>query len=192
MPAPSSCDRLTLRVVLFKVSPLVGRIYLMKMAARRQLRPSTKHGWAIFDTCLGCMACMTACPSGVDYAKLVEATRAQIERRFTRPAPEKRFRRFLFSIFTRPARLRALLLPLRLYQKAGLEALALRMGTPKLLSATAAGHGGKVSHTYRVGRPKTEIPTRSKNKVGTCNELLFLVGRQRTLRPASRRPPQEA
>jgi NAD-dependent dihydropyrimidine dehydrogenase PreA subunit len=111
MPTPSSCDRLTLRVVLFKVSPLVGRIYLMKMAARRQLRPSTKHGWAIFDTCLGCMACMTACPSGVDYAKLVEATRAQIERRFTRPAPEKRFRRFLFSIFTRPARLRALLLP---------------------------------------------------------------------------------
>src|SRR6202011_3475608 len=92
-----------------------------------------------FDACLGCMACMTACPSGVDYAKLVEATRAQIERRFTRPAPEKRFRRFLFSIFTRPARLRALLLPLRLYQKAGLEALALRMGTPKLLSATAAG-----------------------------------------------------
>jgi Fe-S oxidoreductase len=72
------------------------------------------------------MACMTARPSGVDYAKLIEATRAQIERRYSRPASEKRFRRFLFSIFTRPARLRTLLLPLRLYQKAELEPRATR------------------------------------------------------------------
>jgi glycolate oxidase iron-sulfur subunit len=78
---------------------------------------------------------MTACPSGVDYAKLIEATRAQIERRYTRPASERRFRRFLFSIFTRPARLRALMLPLHLYQTAGLEALVRRMGIPKLLPA---------------------------------------------------------
>ena len=41
----------------------------------------------------------------------------------------------MFSTFTRPARLRALLVPLRLYQKAGLEALVRRMGIPKLLPA---------------------------------------------------------
>src|SRR5580700_10007277 len=90
-----------------------GRIYLMKMAsdgATAMTDPWVKH----IDTCLGCMSCMTACPSGVDYAKLIEATRAQIERRYTRPASEKWFRRLLFSIFTRPARLRALLSPLRL------------------------------------------------------------------------------
>src|SRR5258707_12112788 len=88
-----------------------------------------------FDACLGCMACVTACPSGVEYGKLIEATRAQIERRYTRPAAEKRFRRILFSIFPRPDRLRALLLPLRLYQKAGLQALGRGLGIPKVLPA---------------------------------------------------------
>jgi glycolate oxidase iron-sulfur subunit len=109
-----------------------GRIYLMKMVMEDTA--TINETWVShFDACLGCMACMPACPSGVDYAKLIEATRAQIERRYARPASEKRFRRFLFSIFTRPARLRALLLPLRLYQKVGLEALVRRIGILKLL-----------------------------------------------------------
>jgi glycolate oxidase iron-sulfur subunit len=111
-----------------------GRIYLMKMAAEGTA--TINETWVgHFDACLGCMACMTACPSGVDYAKLIEATRAQIERRYARPAAEKRFRRFLFSVFTRPDRLRALLLPLRLYQKVGLQALVRALGVPKLLPA---------------------------------------------------------
>jgi glycolate oxidase iron-sulfur subunit len=109
-----------------------GRIYLMKMAAEGAA--TINKTWVShFDGCLGCMACMTACPSGVDYGKLIEATRAQIERRYTRPKAEKRFRRFLFSTLTRPDRLRALLLPLRLYQRAGFQALAHRIGIPKLL-----------------------------------------------------------
>jgi glycolate oxidase iron-sulfur subunit len=86
-----------------------------------------------FDACLGCMACMTACPSGVEYGKLIEATRAQIERRYSRPPAETRFRRFLFSIFPHPDRLRVLLLPLRLYQRSGLQSLVRRIGIPKLL-----------------------------------------------------------
>ena len=111
-----------------------GRIYLMKMVAEGTA--TINDTWVShFDACLGCMACMTACPSGVDYGKLIEATRAQIERRYTRPAGEIRFRRFLFSIFPRPDRLRALLLPLRLYQKTGLELLVRRMGILKLLPA---------------------------------------------------------
>jgi glycolate oxidase iron-sulfur subunit len=111
-----------------------GRIYLMKMVAEGDA--TINETWVgHFDACLGCMACMPACPSGVDYAKLIEATRAQIERRYPRPASEKWFRQLLFSIFTRPDRLRSLLLPLRLYQKAGLEALVRRLGIPKLLPA---------------------------------------------------------
>jgi glycolate oxidase iron-sulfur subunit len=109
-----------------------GRIYLMKMVMEGTA--TINETWVgHFDACLGCMACMPACPSGVDYAKLIEATRAQIERRYVRPASEKRFRQFLFTIFTHPARLRALLLPLRLYQKVGLEALVRRIGILKLL-----------------------------------------------------------
>src|SRR5580700_7144366 len=109
-----------------------GRIYLMKLAADGQATINSQ--WVgHFDTCLGCMACMTACPSGVDYGKLIEATRAQIERRYSRPPSEKLFRQFLFSTFTHPERLRLLALPLRLYQKTGLQALVRRIGIPKLL-----------------------------------------------------------
>jgi glycolate oxidase iron-sulfur subunit len=76
---------------------------------------------------------MTACPSGVDYGKLIEATRAQIERRYTRPSAEKGFRWFLFSTFTHPERLSLLAAPLRLYQRSGLQSLVRRIGIPKLL-----------------------------------------------------------
>jgi glycolate oxidase iron-sulfur subunit len=111
-----------------------GRIYLMKMAADGAA--TINETWVShFDACLGCMACMTACPSGVDYGKLIEATRAQIERRYTRPPAEIRFRRFLFSTFTRPSLLRALMLPLRLYQKTGIQAFVRRLAIPKLLPA---------------------------------------------------------
>jgi glycolate oxidase iron-sulfur subunit len=86
-----------------------------------------------FDSCLGCMACMPACPSGVDYGKLIEATRAQIERNTKRSSAEKRHRQFLFENFTQPDRLRKLRVPLLVYQKSGLQALARGLGLLKLL-----------------------------------------------------------
>ncbi len=109
-----------------------GRIYLMKLAAEGAAQMTPK--WVShFDTCLGCMACMTACPSGVDYGKLIEATRAQIERNFPRPASEKRHRHFLFETFTRPDRLRRLRAPLLAYEKSGLQALVRGLRLLKLL-----------------------------------------------------------
>jgi glycolate oxidase iron-sulfur subunit len=109
-----------------------GRIYLMKMAAEgtATMNPT----WVgHFDACLGCVACMTACPSGVDYGKLIEATRAQIERNYPRSASERLFRRLLLRTMARPARLRALLLPVRIYQKTGLQTLARKTGMLNLL-----------------------------------------------------------
>ena len=76
-----------------------------------------------FDSCIGCMACMTACPSGVEYNKLIEATRAQIERNYARSTGEKLYRRMLFATFTRPERLRLLRWPLLAYERTGLRAL---------------------------------------------------------------------
>src|SRR6201998_3838180 len=62
-----------------------GRIQLIKMASEGEMAMTPR--WVEhFDSCLGCMSCMTACPSGVDYGKLIEATRAQIERRYDRGA----------------------------------------------------------------------------------------------------------
>jgi glycolate oxidase iron-sulfur subunit len=118
-----------------------GRIYLMKLAADGQVAINSQ--WvAHFDTCLGCMACMTACPSGVDYGKLIEATRAQIERKYDRGRLERLYRRLIFGMFTRPDRLRIMRWPLRLYQKSGLRGLVRGSGAlralPKRLQAMEA------------------------------------------------------
>jgi glycolate oxidase iron-sulfur subunit len=109
-----------------------GRIYLIQLASEGAATINPQ--WVgHFDSCLGCMACMTACPSGVDYGKLIEATRAQIERNHERSAGEKLFRRFIFALFTRPDRLRILRFPLLAYQRSGLQTLVRNTGVLKLL-----------------------------------------------------------
>jgi glycolate oxidase iron-sulfur subunit len=109
-----------------------GRIYLMKMADEGKAAINSQ--WVShFDTCLGCMACMTACPSGVDYGKLIEATRAQIDRKYDRGWPEKFYRQLIFALFTRPERLRMMRLPLLAYQRSGLRKLVQRSGVLRVL-----------------------------------------------------------
>ncbi|MGH3622283.1 MAG: (Fe-S)-binding protein [Sciscionella sp.] len=109
-----------------------GRIYLMKLASegKIQLDQTFVHH---MDNCLGCMACMTACPSGVKYDKLIEATRAQIERNYDRPVARGLQRRMIFHIFPRPDRLRQMLLLMKIYQRSGLQWLARKSGILRLL-----------------------------------------------------------
>jgi glycolate oxidase iron-sulfur subunit len=81
-----------------------GRILLMRAGHdSAELAESQVDAW---DNCLGCMACVTACPSGVQYDKLIEDTRAQVERRFARPRLERLKRRAPFALFPYPSRLR--------------------------------------------------------------------------------------
>jgi glycolate oxidase iron-sulfur subunit len=109
-----------------------GRIYLMKVASEGAAE-MTPNWVSHFDSCLGCMACMTACPSGVDYGKLIEATRAQIERNTKRSRGEKLHRRFVFETFTRPDRLRQMRWSMLAYQKTGLQAVLRGSGLLRLL-----------------------------------------------------------
>ena len=90
------------------------------------------------DACLGCMACVTACPSGVQYDKLIEATRAQIERRFDRPRSQRLLRAAIFAVFPYPRRLHALRLPLKAYQRSGAQKLLRRSGLLERISPTLA------------------------------------------------------
>ncbi len=108
-----------------------GRIYLMKLASEGKVELNDKFVKHM-DQCLGCMACMTACPSAVPYDKLIEATRAQIERNYPRRSSDKIFRKLVFSIFPEPARLRLLAVPLWLYQRSGLRKLVHASGLMKL------------------------------------------------------------
>ena len=90
-----------------------GRVYLMKAGVdgRAGMTPTfVQH----FDRCLGCVACVTACPSGVQYGPLIEKTRAQIERRYDRTVPDRLFRSALMALVPYPQRMRVALLPLAL------------------------------------------------------------------------------
>jgi glycolate oxidase iron-sulfur subunit len=84
-----------------------GRILLMKVGLEEGTELSDSMA-THFDRCLGCMACVTACPSGVQYDKLIEATRPQVERNYSRSWKDRLFRRLVFATFTHPGRLRAL------------------------------------------------------------------------------------
>jgi len=114
-----------------------GRIDLMKGLddGTLELTPSVVEH---FDRCLGCMGCMTACPSGVRYDLLIESTRAKVEATFPRPPLDGGFRRLLFSLFPYPARLRALAWPLFLAAKTGLQRGLRKSGLLRLLPARLA------------------------------------------------------
>ena len=118
----------TYRVLGEEMDSPRGRIYLMRAAAegRAELTPGlARH----LDLCLGCRACETACPSGVPFGQLLEATRAQLDRKGVR-APESAHGtlEWALSIFPHPDRLGALLWPLRLYQASGLRTLVRASG----------------------------------------------------------------
>jgi glycolate oxidase iron-sulfur subunit len=105
-----------------------GRIHLMKQGLDAPegsvLSPEVVGH---FDACLGCLACVSACPSGVRYDALLNATRAQVERRHERPAGQRALRAAIFSLFPYPRRLRAMRGPLALYQRSGASRLGARL-----------------------------------------------------------------
>jgi glycolate dehydrogenase iron-sulfur subunit len=114
-----------------------GRIVLMKGLAEGTIAYSdTVVGH--FDRCLGCMACVTACPSGVKYDVLIEDTRAKIEEHHRRGIGDAMHRRMIFTLFPYPARLKALLAILFLYSRSGLQWLVRKSGLLAILPARLA------------------------------------------------------
>src|SRR5215469_16654005 len=132
-----------------------GRIYLVnQILDGASLSDSAAEH---FDRCLGCMACMTACPSGVQYDQLIEAARVWTEEAHapdservaesavpanqsaTPPAGkralrERAARAAIFSLFPYPRRLRALTAPLRAVQRTGLDRRIASSGLPDRVS----------------------------------------------------------
>ena len=88
---------------------------------------------AHFDQCLGCMGCVTSCPSGVRYDLLIESTRAKIEAAYPRAPGDRGLRELVFATFPYPGRLKVLAIPLFLYAKSGLQSLVRKSGLLKLL-----------------------------------------------------------
>ncbi|MBN8925130.1 MAG: 2-hydroxy-acid oxidase [Rhodospirillales bacterium 69-11] len=90
-----------------------GRIYLIKDMLEAG-RPATREVVQHVDRCLSCLACMTTCPSGVNYMHLVDHARTYIEQTYRRPWHERTLRRLLGTLLPRPALFRAALQGARL------------------------------------------------------------------------------
>ena len=117
-----------------------GRIYLMRSAAEGRIgigESFVKH----MNLCLVCRACETACPSGVQFGRLMEAARGQIERHHTHRLSDRVFRRFVLDVFTNRRLLGLLLGPLRAYQRLGIQGLVRGAGILKLMGRWGAMEG---------------------------------------------------
>ena len=107
-----------------------GRIYLIKEMLEKN-RPPTAEVVKHIDRCLSCLACMTTCPSGVNYMHLVDQARVRIERDYSRPLPERALRAVLAFVLPRPGLFRASMIMARLGRP-----FAALLPTPKIASAT--------------------------------------------------------
>lgn len=104
-----------------------GRIYLMNAIQQGEAaidETTSQH----FDSCLGCLACVSTCPSGVQYDQLISKTRPQVERNQPRTFQDKIIRSLIFNLFPYPQRLRIFLPLFWLYQKLGIQKLVRATG----------------------------------------------------------------
>jgi glycolate oxidase iron-sulfur subunit len=150
-----------------------GRLYLMRAVAEGRL-PNTSPA---FDThinrCLGCRACEQACPAGVEYGQLLEASRAELTEAQPKHGLVDRSLRFaLRHIWSHPNRLKLFFAASRFFRDSGLANLLLKSRLPRLISARAefavallvssrAVVGLKNGAKMRYKSPKTDRPVES-------------------------------
>lgn len=109
-----------------------GRVYLMRALKEGHAQPTpelVEH----LDLCLGCRACETACPSGVQYGGLIEGARAYLREEYPRPWKQRTLGRIIEAIFPHPERLDLALTPVKIGRRLGLIPLLHKIGFMKLL-----------------------------------------------------------
>ena len=111
-----------------------GRIHALKAIERGEISLDATVA-SHFETCLGCLACVTACPSGVRYDELIEAIRPKLNSPGLRTPRERALRKVLLALLPYPGRLRAALSPFRSYAGSGLQKLFNASGLNSLLGA---------------------------------------------------------
>ena len=114
-----------------------GRIALMRAVVDGEL-PVDEAFSEEMSYCLGCLACQTACPAGVDYARLFEAARAEVEVQQVSKNNTRSFWRWLTleALFMNRRLLRGVARMLRIYQKSGIETIVRKLRLTKLLPAS--------------------------------------------------------
>jgi len=146
-----------------------GRIALMQLGHEQPALSAEMVSH--FDRCLGCMACVTACPSGVKYDLLIQETRPQVERNFERSAADRWMRRLVFATFPHPGRLRALVPALVLQRRLGIDRLVSRRGgllgrAPRLRSLLGLAPPVPVRAAWQRLPARTRPRGRRRGRVG--------------------------
>ncbi len=170
-----------------------GRIYqvLQVDAGRLALGDSfVTH----LDRCLGCRACETACPSGVQYGRILERARAQIESNYRRSVPAKLLRDWFYSgLLSDSRKLSRVATLLRLYQRSGLQAMARATGILKLLGlekiealAPAIDHQFFFPNLGRTFRAQGECRGRVLFLAGCIGSVAFAKLNEATVRVLNR------
>jgi glycolate oxidase iron-sulfur subunit len=147
-----------------------GRIVLMREGLERDSDMSDEMV-AHFDRCLGCMACVTACPSGVQYDHLIERVRPQVERHHRRTPSERGVRRLLYETLPHPKRLRALAPMLAASRRLGAERLPGRLAI-----LTKVAPRTPVSQTWSTPAGHTPAVGERRGRVGLllgCVQRVF-------------------
>lgn len=148
-----------------------GRIVLVKEGLSPDAQLSAEMV-THFDRCLGCMACVTACPSGVRYDRLIERVRPQVERHWQRPLLQRALRRLLFETLPHHRRLRALAPILAAARKLGVQRLPEPLAAPIRVAPRRP-----LSHTMRASLPqRTPAVGRQRGRVGLllgCVQRVF-------------------
>ncbi len=152
-----------------------GRIYLMKAGVDD--RTSVTDAFVQhFDSCLGCMACETACPSGVRYAPLIEETRAAIEHHHRRSLADRLFRSVLFHVLPHSTRLRVVSLPMGLVRWARRAPRLMSWLPEKVHNLIALAPHVNVSAMWRTLPERTAPAGVSRLRVGLltgCVQQVF-------------------
>ena len=165
-----------------------GRIHLIRALEEGQLTP-TPEVIRHLDLCLGCRACETACPSGVEYGALIAAARPYIER--FRPAPARWGRRALAAVLTTAALRRAVFAPLRpLGGRAWLGRYARRLRSTWLAYAAAMPGAARAPRLPEVLEPEGRRRGTAVLLTGCVTETVFAatsVATARLLRHAGLR-----
>ena len=159
-----------------------GRIYQMVQVERGRL-PLGENFVRHIDSCLDCRACETACPSGVEYGRLVESARSQINRYYHRPGISRQVRHIFFEkLLPNRRMLNAAGTLLWLFQKSGLEAILVKSGIPNLFSkrlgrvAALSPRMEKPFFTQRLGqvvKPDGDVRYRVAFFAGCIANLAF-------------------
>jgi glycolate oxidase iron-sulfur subunit len=162
----------TYRVLGEEMDSPRGRVYLMRAAAEDRIgltQTMARH----LDLCLGCRACETACPSGVPFGQLLEATRGQLERRgVVAPQRHSNLLRVLLGVFPHPRRLGPMLHALRMYQWSGVQRLVRGLGLLAPFETLRAMEALLPALPASAAPPPERVAARGARKRGRAGVLL--------------------